>query len=226
MATATAGKTQVLKCETLADLMDRLGNIPPERIRMKPAPGTATVRDVIKALEAPRRRICELIDGVLVEKPMGSKESTYGGFLREYLGVYFNSLPVYPGLLLMADGTLEIMPGLVRIPDLSFVSWERIGADEWPSEPVPGLVPDLAIEVLSRSNRRDEMERKLRDYFDAGVREVWLVYPETQVIDIYLAPDKKRRIPKDGTLTGSVVFPGFSLSVSKLFASTRRGKKR
>ncbi len=70
------------------------------------------------------------------------------------------------------------------------------------------------------------MTRKLRDFFEAGVTEVWYVYPKTQHIDVYSAPDKKRRIPKDGILTGSAVLPGFSLPLAKLFGSTRRRKKR
>jgi hypothetical protein len=61
--------------ESLADLVERLGGIPLDRIRMRPPPGTATEEDVLAALEAPRKRICELIDGVLVEKAMGYSES-------------------------------------------------------------------------------------------------------------------------------------------------------
>ncbi len=218
--------TPTLEYETLADLMERLGDIPLERIRMKPTPGTATVKDVIIALEAPRKRICELIDGVLVEKAMGSKESLLAWKLSQWLGVFLDGLEEVPGVILGADGTLEMLPRMVRIPDICFISWERIGADEWPDEPAPEIVPDLAVEVMSKSNTKGEMARKLRDYFEAGVREVWYIYPKTQHMDVYSAPDKKRRIPKDGTFAGSAVFPDFTLSLAKLFASTRRTKKR
>jgi hypothetical protein len=61
--------------ENLAELIHLLGDIPPERIRMHPLPGTATERDVLDALEAPQKRLCELVDGVLVEKTMGAMES-------------------------------------------------------------------------------------------------------------------------------------------------------
>jgi Uma2 family endonuclease len=197
-----------------------------ERIRMKPAPGTATVKDVIAALEAPRKRICESIDGVLVEKVIGARESIYAVKLREFLALYVNGADEDLGLFLGADGTLEMMPHLVRIPDLSFVSWDRVSADEWPDEPVPNLVPDLAVEVISRGNTKGEMTRKLRDYFEAGVIEVWYVYRKTQSIEVSSSTTKLRRFFKEGTLTGSAVFPGFSLPLSRLFASTRRGKKR
>jgi hypothetical protein len=67
--------------DNLAELLERLGSVPLERIRMNPLPGTATEADVLVALEAPRKRICELIDGVLVEKAMGCGESMLATYL-------------------------------------------------------------------------------------------------------------------------------------------------
>jgi Uma2 family endonuclease len=224
--TRVATITETPTAENLAEFLRRIGDVSPERIRMKPPPGTATVKDVIAALEAPRKRICELIDGVLVEKVMGAKESIFAGKIHAFLELHYHEINVNPGLFLGEAGTLEMMPGLVRIPDLSFVSWERLGRDEWPDEPVPDLCPDLAVEVISKSNTKGEMTRKLRDYFEAGVVEVWYVYPDKQIIDIYSSPTKMRRIPKDGTLADSAVFPGFTLPLSKLFGSTRRHSKR
>ena len=71
--------------ETLADLLDRLGGVPPERIRFRPYPGTATEADVLAALEAPDKRLYELVDGVLVEKAMGSSESILAAWLMVIL---------------------------------------------------------------------------------------------------------------------------------------------
>ena len=67
---------------TFADLLYELGDISPARIVMRPPPGTATEEDVLRLMEAPRKRLCELIDGVLVEKAMGWKESV----LAIYMG--------------------------------------------------------------------------------------------------------------------------------------------
>lgn len=55
---------------SMADLLQQLGDVPLHRIRVRPAPGTATEQDVLDALEGPQKRICELVDGVLIEKPM------------------------------------------------------------------------------------------------------------------------------------------------------------
>jgi Uma2 family endonuclease len=221
-----AAATRSQEYENVADIIARLGAIAPERIRLHPSPGTAKVKDVIAALEAPRKRICELVDGVLVEKAMGNKESLLTVALTGFVDRYLDSLDEDLGRLLGADATMRMLPGLVRIPDLSLVSWERVGADEWPDEPVHSLVPDLAVEIISRGNTKSEMMRKLRDYFRAGVREAWLVYPKTQSIEIYTAPDKLRRISKGGTLRDSIVLPGFMLPLATLFAATRRRKKR
>ena len=70
-------------------------------------------------------------------------------------------------------GMMRISQGLVRIPDVSFVSWDRLPEGKVPSEPIPALAPDLAVEVLSQGNTAKEMNRKRREYFEAGVRLVW-----------------------------------------------------
>src|SRR6267142_2483463 len=69
---------------TMADVLKKLGNIPPERVLARPAPGTATVQDVVDC-ERINNRLCELVDGVLVEKPIGFRESLLASFLIRVL---------------------------------------------------------------------------------------------------------------------------------------------
>ena len=100
---------------TLADLVERLGNVPLDRIWCHPPPGTATVEDVTR-IEARENRLCELVEGVLVEKPMGFRESllamAFGALLREF--VLRGNLGIVTG----SDGMLQLFDGLVRIPTL------------------------------------------------------------------------------------------------------------
>jgi Uma2 family endonuclease len=206
--------------ENMADLLEQLGDIPLQRIRLKPPPGTATKEDVIAALESPRKRICELVDGVLVEKPMGAKESLLAMLIGRLLLNYLDEQEL--GVVLGADGTLEIMPDLVRIPDVCFISAEKLSEGQLPDDPVPELVPDLAVEVWSEGNTKKEMTRKLRDYFLAGVQMVWLIYPKTQTAQVYTSPTKSRKVPKDGKLDGGTLLPGFTLSLKALFARATR----
>jgi Uma2 family endonuclease len=208
---------------TLADLVQQLGDIPLERIRAKPAPGTATEKDLLDALEAPRKRICELVDGVLVEKPMGTREALLAALISHFLWAFLERKDL--GVVIGADGALRLKLGLVRIPDVSFISWSRLPQGELPEEPIARVIPDLAVEVLSESNTKKEMERKLQDYFQAGVRIVWLVDPKTQAAEVYTSPKKVQRIGKGESLDGGKVLPGFVLPLKKLFARGKRKRK-
>ena len=78
-------------------------------------------------------------------------------------------------------------------------------------------MPDLAVEVLSVSNTRGEMDRKLRDYFAAGVLLVWYLDPEKWQIAVYEAVDRVVHLDATGTLDGGTILPGFMLRVADWF---------
>jgi Uma2 family endonuclease len=109
--------------------------------------------------------------------------------------------------------------GLVRIPDLSFVSAERLKAAGGVRQAIPSLIPDLAIEVLRTSNRPAEMRLKRGEYFGAGVRLVWIIDPKRRVADVYTSADARERINPEGMLRGLDVLPGFEIRLSELFAA-------
>ena len=206
--------------DSIAELLERLGDIPPERVRLHPPPGLATEQDVLKAMAAPRKRICELIDGVLVEKAVGFSESLLAGFLFEVLSRLVRAGKL--GLVTTADGTVRLWAGRVRIPDVAFFSWDRIPGRRVPREPMPTLAPDLAVEVLSVSNSRREMRLKREDYFRAGVRLVWEVDPRTRTVQVYTSPEESTTLAESDTLDGGAVLPGFSLPLRELFAELDR----
>ena len=113
---------------------------------------------------------------------------------------------------------LRLAPGLVRIPDVSFVSWDRLPQRRVPRQPIPDLAPDLVVEVLSEGNTAREMDQKLLDYFSAGVRLVWYVDPVLHEVHVYTAPAQREVFTADHTLHGGAVLPGFTLLVRQLFA--------
>jgi Uma2 family endonuclease len=199
---------------TAADLIRHLGDIPAERIRLIPPPGTATEEDVI-AIQDKEDRLCELVDGVLVEKTMGLYESRLAVVLGTFLDDYTFAQNL--GVVYGADGTLKLMPGLVRIPDVSFVSWSRLPDRKLPIEPIPQLIPDLAVEVLSAGNTRREMERKLHEYFAAGVRQVWLVEGKKRQLRAYTSEKRSRLYGEGDTVPGGKVLPGFALDLTAYF---------
>jgi Uma2 family endonuclease len=209
----TSRKTQPREW-TVADLQRRFGPILFQRIRQDPAPGTATEKDVLW-LNDHEDRLCELVDGVLVEKTVGFEESWLAVRLAGLISLYLEARNL--GIATGADGMFRIAKGLVRIPDVAFVSWDRIPGGEFPEKPIPDLVPDLVVEVISRSNTRKEIDDKLDEYFAKGVRLVWLVRPRSRVVDVYTRVDRFTRLTASSTLEGGEVLPGFSVLVAELF---------
>jgi Uma2 family endonuclease len=208
---------------TVADLLEKLGGVPPERVRMKPLPGTATEEDLI-AIQDRENRNCELIDGTLVEKPLGYLESFLALRLGHLLQNYLDQHDL--GALVGEAGSTRLMPGLVRIPDISFISWGRLPDRTVRSEPILGLAPDLAVEVLSPSNTKREMDLKVREYFLAGVRLVWLVDPRKRAVRVYTAPDQSVRLTEGQALDGGDVLPGLRLPLREVFARTPKARLR
>ncbi len=201
---------------TVADLLDRFGPILLRRIRMEnPAPGQAEEQDVVH-LDVHENRLYELVDGVLVEKA--------GGYLESYIAVRLITIlqtfvdPRRLGIVTGEGGMMRLAPGLVRIPDVAFVSLDHLPGRQIPRTPIPSLAPDLAVEVLSESNTRKEMGRKLHDYFNAGTRLVWYVDPVDHTVTVYTAPDRQTLLREDQVLDGGDVLPGFTLPLRDLFA--------
>ena len=197
------------------EFLDELGGISPARVCMIPPPGLATEQDVINA-DDHQDRLCELVEGVLVEKPMGLKESILAAALIQYLGIYVRARKL--GVIAGEAGMVRLMPGLVRIPDVSFISYSRLTDGKVPGESIPPIAPDLVVEVLSASNTVREMARKRREYFQAGSLLVWEVDPEKRQVDVYEEAEHCKTLTTKDSLDGGKVLPGFSLSLNELFA--------
>jgi len=219
MAGTTAPTSWPPDVWTMADFHRHLGDVPPERIRMIPLPGTATVEDAVKS-ESGGRMVCELIDGTLVEKTMGFMESRVAIAVAYLIESYLDHNPL--GIVAGPDGMLRIFPDQVRIPDVSFVRWEQFPGGKLTSEPAPAIAPDLAVEILSKGNTPAEMDRKLRDYFAAGVRLVWYIDPATRSARAYTAADQHTEIDEQGALSGGDLLPGFELPLAELLARAER----
>jgi Uma2 family endonuclease len=193
--------------------------VPLSRILLHPAPGTATEQHVVDATAA-TDRLFELVDGTLVEKAMGFRESVLAVFLAGLLNEFVR--PRNMGLVSGPDGTVRLFPGMVRVPDVAYASWARIPGGRIPQKPIPDLVPDLAVEILSESNTPAEMDRKRRDYFDAGVLLAWFVDPRDRSVSVFTSPDKPVVLHQGDTLDGGNVLPGFSIPLATLFGELDR----
>ena len=202
--------------KSVADLLHDLGDIPSERVRMDPPPGRVTFDELVTANETRTGRVCEWVDGTLVEKATGWFESFITMNLSGYFFGYLETNPI--GLLLGPDAVLRILPKVGRAGDVMFVSMAKFPGGVLPiREKIPALVPDLVVEVLSESNTKAEMRRKREEYFRAGVLIVWEIDPDTRTANVYTAPEVFTTIDENGTLDGGTVMPGFQVPLRQLF---------
>jgi len=210
------------KFDNVAELIAALGDISPERICLNPPPGTATKRDLLRK-DVMGGKLYELVERTLVEKAMGAPESFLAIELIRFLSRYLDDHDI--GFLYAPDVLIQILPGLVSGPDVCFVPWTLRPDKTVPTEPIGTLIPELVVEILSPSNMKKEIRRKLREYFRAGVLVVWVIQPKNSTAEIYTEPESKAILAESGILDGGDILSGFKLPLQKLFARLARPKK-
>lgn len=218
MTTATLSPTTTLE-PTVADLAVKFGSLPARRIRTDVPPGFATEEDV-ERLRCEQDVLCELIDGVLVEKAVSDKTAFLGLELGRILGNFV--VPRKLGWMLGANGFTRLFGTRLRAPDASFVRFEQ-RPDGLLSRGYADGAPALAVEVVSPGNTRREMDEKRAEYFACGAEAVWIVFPETQTIEVATGPEEIRTLGRKDTLTGDPVLPGFAVKVADLFDAGELG---
>lgn len=157
----------------------------------------------------------ELDEGVLVREPRparphGTAVILMGMHLAQYALVHGGVVTTETGYVLARD------PDTLRGPDVAYTRQDPAlyGA---PRDGFMSGAPDLAVEVLSPSNRWSEVRRKIEQYFASGARLVWIVDPEAREVTVHPSADRSRTIGPDGVLDGGDVLPGFRLPVTELF---------
>ncbi|HYT87728.1 MAG TPA: Uma2 family endonuclease [Gemmataceae bacterium] len=160
----------------------------------------------------------ELIDGQLVERNLGAMSSQVAlnalGLLREYVH------PKKLGKLFGTDCGYQIFPdkpNQVRYPDGSFIARGRLSEDRTPGGHVP-IPPDLAIEAVSPNDTAEEVETKRLAFLRAGVRLLWVIYPENRTVHVYRKEGGAAALGEGDELSGEDVLPGFVCKVADLFA--------
>lgn len=218
------------KFRSFAEVLARVGDVPADRVLSFPAPGTATEADLLDNLIT-GGRLCELIDGILVEKPMGVREDYLGAWLIHLFQLFV--VPNNLGAVLGPQSLLRFRLNVVRLPDVAVVLWDSLDDPDDIEDPDGAFLdvpPDLIVEVLSPSNTRKEMGLKLQQYARAGVRLVWYVDADRKDVTVYpKGRDRgKKVVGLGGVLDGGDVLPGFTLPVAKVFEKRgrlRKGKK-
>ena len=107
-------------------------------------------------------------------------------------------------------------PDTVRAPDAAFVSRQRMAGGSPPKTFWP-FAPDLAVEVVSPSERAEGIQERVRDWFAGGVRRLWLVYPSVGTVHVLRSPSDVQVLGLGDTLSGEDVLPGFSCAIAAFF---------
>lgn len=205
-----------IRTDTFAELHERLGFVPLERIGMLPPPGTATEADVVRYHEGEPKRLFELVDGVLLEKTVGSRESFLAASIIGALFIFLKQRNL--GILTCPDGMYRMLAKNVRMPDVAFTPWANLPGRRMPKSAVWGVIPGLAVEVLSEDNTVQEMERKVREYQSLGIAVIWIIDPESETAKIHFLDGTMTSLTSAEQLTAASVLPGFALSLADLFA--------
>jgi Uma2 family endonuclease len=171
-----------------------------------------------QGLDSDALKFYEVVDGQILENPpMGAMESVLAGLLSELMAPFARAGGlgrVVPETLFLIDRVRN----LKRRPDLAFVSDQRWALRRRiPQTEAWDVVPDLAVEVVSGSNSANSVVIKLEEYFRAGTRKVWVVYPVVSKVYVYDAPDSVRILQPGGALDGEDLLPGFRVALSTLF---------
>ncbi len=167
----------------------------------------------------PENEGAELVDGRIVEVPMGSMSSWLGGELLFLVRSFLATTPL--GWVFPQETGMAIWPDRpchVRKADLAFVRRGRLPGGQ-PEHGWLTVRPDLVIEVVSPGDEAEDLEVKLDEYRQAGIPLIWVVYPSTRRAHVLGAGRPRVELNADGVLDGEDVLPGFACSLGDLFAA-------
>lgn len=165
----------------------------------------------------------ELVEGRVIRMPLaGYQHDRIVTRLIVALGAYVDTHGLGECTLEQAgyDITQPAEAATVRAPDLAFVRAERVPKAGDPRHlPYPRLAPDLVVEVVSPSQSRNDMAERSKEWLKAGVRLVWVIWPETRRVQVWRSG---KRVPvallgEEESLDGLDVVPGFTFPVARLF---------
>lgn len=120
------------------------------------------------------------------------------------------------GEALISENVYALSPSICRSPDLSVILGDHTGELRGASA-IP-ITPDAVMEVLCEIDTIRVIHRKLRQYFQAGVKEVWLIDPEVREVEIWTGPTIPGHALTENAVLESPLLPGFKLSLEDLFA--------
>jgi Uma2 family endonuclease len=166
---------------------------------------------------------CELIDGHIVDKDVSKKSSHLGLRIGSRLLMHVESHQA--GLVYGSDlgfRCFDDEPGTVRFPDVSFISANRESMTEFEDEGYSSIAPDLVVEVVSLNDIAYDVEQKIEQWLDTGVKVVLKLVPPTQTIQVYRPDDSVEQFSIQHMLILPDVLPGFTVPLADIFHDPNR----
>jgi Uma2 family endonuclease len=160
----------------------------------------------------------ELVNGELVMSP---KNTPYHGDICADLSMAMRVFVKAKGLGTVWDSSTGfwMRNRNCRAPDVSFITKDRLvrlGFKRSTQKFFPGA-PDLAVEVLSSTNTRGEIDERLLDFFDSGTQIAWLIDPAAESVEVCHSLTQRRRLTVGAVLEGEHLLPGFQYPIADLF---------
>ncbi len=166
--------------------------------------------------EVPGKRF-ELINGEMVEVPgTNILHSLLVFWVARLIAAFVEEQNLG---LVTVDGSSYVIrtnPDTVRIPDVAFISWQRM-PDPLPLSRFWPIPPDLAVEVVSPDDRANELHEKAQDYLEAGSRQVWILWPQRRSMTVHTAAGPGQELGPNDELDGGDVLAGYRVRVGDLF---------
>jgi Uma2 family endonuclease len=162
-------------------------------------------------------KLYELVDGQLVEKRMSDFAQLVAGNLNDELVLWCRRTALGRSFVEATFQCFAHAPEMVRRPDVAYLSSQRLAGYAWGQRHF-AVAPDLAVEVVSPRDVVYELDRKVGDYFGAGVRRVWVINPEQQTVRIHRGPGDLSEVVGETELADDALLPGFRCSLPALFA--------
>ena len=159
----------------------------------------------------------ELVRGELQEMaPSGGTHGKIAFSIASIIAAHIRGKDLGEGFTAEAGFVTGRDPDSVRAPDVAFVSKERLPAGRVPDGFVDAA-PDLAVEVMSPSDTAAAIQAKIEEYFAAGSRLVWVVYPDSRSVTVYRSLHDIEVLHEGDELDARPVFDDFRVSVDELF---------
>ena len=168
-------------------------------------------------LRMPRLNPCELVAGRVVR--MTPTNPTHGR-IEVNVAAALKQFVRTQNLGVVMAGEVGVFtsrnPDTVRAPDVLFLSHERDALRRRP-QGFLDVAPELTVEILSPTDRPDQVRRKLDEYFAAGVRLVWVIDPATRTVQVHHGRGEPLSLASGAVVTGEDMLPGFALPVDDIF---------